>query len=224
MIRSLLLRRQFLSSSIAALMLPLSGPCARGATSSGGIFPRPFAGSDTISSFASGLFWAEEKMPPALNRAIDAELARTNVPADGVAAERYRAEFFAWLAMRVIAPRTLRRAGYEALAVGCEDERELRPGGAAAVAQNTIGREFCRSPMPRLARIAYGATAHTSTCRFYASHQKMETVAGTGTYLARALLEPFSENDPSAADSAWIWNFAVAAINAMTDLSAGRSA
>ena len=79
-------------------------------------------------------------MPPALSRAIDAELALTSQPVHDIAAERRQAEFFGWLAMRVIAPRTLRRAGYEALALGCERERDFRPGGAAACAQHTIGR------------------------------------------------------------------------------------
>lgn len=225
MIQPTLHRRQFLTASIAASALALSGFNARRATLEGSIFPRPFAGSRTISSFASGLFWSEDDMPLALSRAIDAELARTDVPAESVAEERCQAEFFAWLAMRVIAPRTLRRAGYEALAAGCENERDFQPGGAAAVAQHTIGREFRSSPiMPRLASFAYCSSAHTSTCTFYVGHDQLETVIQTGTYLARALLAPFSHEDANAADSAWIWSFAVATINAAADLSRGKPA
>jgi hypothetical protein len=126
--------------------------------------------------------------------------------------------------MRVIAPRTLRRAGYEALAAECENERDFRPGGAAAVAQHTIGHEFRSSLTPRLARFAYGACAYTSTCDFYAGHDQIETVTETGTYLSWALLEPLSYEDASVADSAWIWKFAVATINAATDLNRGEPA
>ena len=152
-------------------------------------------------------------MPLALSRAIDAELARSDVPAVSLAKERRQAEFFAGLATRVIAPRFLRRAGYEALASECETQRDLRtPGGAAAVAQHTIGRE-CRSPMPRLASIAYGASAHASTCAFYARHGEIETVMQTGNYCARALLSYFDHKDAVAAESTWIWDFTVTAIN-----------
>lgn len=223
MILPVLHRRQFMSAGIAAFTLVLSGPCAFGATPEEQVFPRPFAGSRTISGFASGLFWSEDDMPPALIRAIDAEFARTNETADSAAAERRQAELFAWLAMRVVAPRTLRRAGYAALAAACESERDLRPGGAAALARYAIGREFRSSRTPRLAEIAYGASAHTSMCAFYASHEEMEVVAETGTYLARALLEPFSYQDASAAEPAWIWNFAVATLNAATLLGRGQS-
>ncbi|MDA0990646.1 MAG: hypothetical protein O3A51_07840 [Verrucomicrobia bacterium] len=211
-------RRQFLAAGIAGFTLALSAPYALGETLTGRIFPRRFGGSRTISSFATGLFWSEDEMPMALSRAIEAELARTNVPADSVAAERSHAEFFARLAMGVIAPRTLRHAGYEALAAGCEGERDFRPGGAAALAQHTIGYEFRSSEEPRLASFAYCACAHTSTCAFYAGYEEMETVVQSGTYLARALLAPFSYEDASATESAWIWNFAVATINAATHL------
>lgn len=229
MVHSTLHRRQFLTVGVAATTLGLSAFGALGATLEGRIFPRPFAGSRTISSFASELLWSrllrsEDNMPLTLSRAIDAELARTDAPADSVAEERSQAEFFAWLAMRLIAPRTLRRAGYEALAAGCENEPSLRPGGAAAEAQHTIGREFRSLPTPRLASFAYGASAHTSTCGFCAGHDRIETVTQTGTCLARVLVTPFAYEDANAADSAWIWNFAVAAINATTDLNRRKPA
>ena len=146
------------------------------------------------------------------------------MPAVSLAKERRQAEFFAGLATRVIAPRFLRRAGYEALASECETQRDLRtPGGAAAVAQHTIGRE-CRSPMPRLASIAYGASAHASTCAFYARHGEIETVMQTGNYCARALLSYFDHKDAVAAKSTWIWDFTVTAINVAAGIDSDNAA
>src|SRR5258706_9388698 len=120
MIKSALNRRQFLTASLAGALSAASGLNATsGAALEGKIFPRPFAGSRTVASFASGLFFCEDVLPLTLSRAIEAELARTDVALDSLAEERQRAEFFAWLAVKCIAPRALRRAGYEALAAGC---------------------------------------------------------------------------------------------------------
>ncbi len=80
-------RREFLTTGFAVSALALSGFGARGATIGRRILPRPFAGSRTISSFASGLFRSEDDMPVELRRAIDAELARTDVPVDSDAKE-----------------------------------------------------------------------------------------------------------------------------------------
>lgn len=137
-----------------------------------------------------------------------------------VADERSSAKLFASLAMRVIAPRTLRFAGYEALAAACENERDMRPGGAAAVAQHTIGRDLTADPLDRLRGSAYGACADTSTCVFYAGCDEIETVIQTGLYCARALMRTFGdedEEDASAEESEWIWNRAVASINLAAD-------
>ncbi len=163
-------------------------------------------------------------MPAALRRALDTELARTDVPIDSVAQERSSAKLFASLAMRMIAPRSLRRAGYEALAVACENERDYCPGGAAALAQHMIGREFSSTNTPWPASSAYGACAHASTCAFYAGQDEIETVIQAGTYSARALISLFpydddgaAYDDTSAEESDWIWNRAVASINLATE-------
>jgi len=225
MIQSTLHRRQFLAAGIAAAALALWGTSASGGVNSEvRIFPRPFAGSRTISGFADELLFtdellhAENKMPLVLRRAIEAELARTDAPLDNLAKERCQAEFFAWLAVRTIAPRTLRRAGYETLAAGCENVRDFRPGSssAMAVAQHTIGREFSSVSMPRLAHFAYGASAHASTYAFYAGDDEIEVALRTGEYCARALVQPFSWEDADDIETARIWGFAVAAINAGT--------
>ncbi len=182
MTRSTSSRRDFLTGSLAVSALALSGLGARAATQAGSIFPRPFVGSRTVSNFASILYWYEDQMPAALRRALDNELARTDVPIDSVAQETSSAKLFASLAMRMIAPRSLRRAGYEALAVACENERDHCPGGAAALAQHMIGREFSSMNTPWPASSAYGACAHASTCAFYAGQDEIETVIQAGTY------------------------------------------
>ena len=206
-------RREFLSASIAASAIALGGLGRGSATFERGIFPRTFAGSRTVTSFATGLLFAEENMPLALTRWIDAELARTDVQLHSHAQERRQAEFFGWLAIHVVAPRALRRAGYEDLAVGCEKARDLRPGGAASGAQHTIGREFRSSLFSPRVQVAYGASAHASTCAFYATHDEIATVFEAGHYCARAIVETFCCEDPEAAETAWSAGFAVAAIN-----------
>ena len=207
-------RRQFLTTGLAVGLSTLCGFGVGGATLEGKTFPMPFAGSRTVANFASGLFFCEDDMPISLSHALDAGLARTDVVPDSHAEERRRAKFFAWLAVRCIAPRTLRRAGYEVLAADCKNQRDLLPGGACATAQHTIGKQYAYAhPMPRLASFAYGASAHASTSAFYASHDDIKIVTDTGTYCARALLEPLCDENANAAELATIWDFAVRAIN-----------
>jgi hypothetical protein len=171
------------------------------------LFPRSFAGSPTVSSFASGLFFYEDVMPIALKGAVEAELARTDDTSDSEIEERRSSEFFAWLTVRVIAPAYLRRAGYHHLAADCEKQSDLWNGRlASATAQHTIGKQYACSSTPRLASVAYGARAHAATAAFYAGHKDMQTVIETGHYCARALLEGLSYDDTSAADTAQIWD------------------
>ena len=131
-----------MTTGIAGAVSALSGFRAGGTVINETFFPRPFAKSRTVSSFADGLFGAEDDMPPGLGSAIETELSRSDLQPDDDTKERRRAEFFASLAVRVIAPRTLRRAGYESLATECENQRDFRPGGAAANAQHTIGKQY----------------------------------------------------------------------------------
>jgi len=99
MIQSTLNRRQFVTTALAGALYAQSGVSALGTIFEGSIFLRPFAGSHTIASFAYGLLSCDDVydhvMPLTLRRAIEAELARTDVVADSVAEERRRAEFFA---------------------------------------------------------------------------------------------------------------------------------
>jgi hypothetical protein len=207
-------RRQFLTFGLAGLVCSASGFDAGAASHKGKVFPLPFAGSRTVSSFASGLFFVDERVPPELRHAIQVELDRIDVRPDAHADERRRAEFFAWLAVRRIAPRYLRRAGYEALVIECEKQADLR-GGAPARAQQTIGiehRDRASRWSPRISA-AYGACAHASTATFYAGLDEMRWVAETGNYCARALVECLSVENPDPAEQAWVWDFAVNAIN-----------
>lgn len=171
------------------------------------------------------MFFCEDAMPIVLSSAIEAELARTDVPPDSEAEERRRGEFFAWLTVRVIAPAYLRRAGYDHLAAGCEEQSDLWNGMlASATAQHTFGKQYAYSSTPRLGSFAYGASAHASTAAFYAGHEDIQVVIETGNYCARALLEGFSYEDTAPADGARIWDFAVRAINASVELDAGEAA
>ena len=99
-------RRQFLTTGLAVGLSTVCGFGVGGATLEGKTFPMPFAGSRTVANFASGLFFCEDDMPISLSHALDAGLARTDVVPDSHAEERRRAKFFAWLAVRCIAPRT----------------------------------------------------------------------------------------------------------------------
>lgn len=93
-------------------------------------------------------------MPVALSGAVEAELARTDVTPDSETEERWRAEFFAWLTVRVITPAYLRRAGYHHLAADCENQSDLWNGMlASATAQHTIGKQHACSSTPRLANL-----------------------------------------------------------------------
>jgi len=168
--------------------------------------PRSFAGSRTVSSFASGLLLAYEDVPPAMRRSIYAELDRTDgVPGDPVL-ERRQAQFFARLAVRTIAPRALRRAGYFRLAAAVSSEA-LAP----AFAQHQIGRQFAgRGCLPALASIAYGASAHAATALFYAGHDDINVAVSTGEFCALALVQALSY--PDSPEAAWIWSFATHAI------------
>jgi hypothetical protein len=219
-------RRTFLAFGVAGGIGALGAFGACGTVPDRPIVLKPFAHSRTVSSFAEGLFFCEDAMPLPLRRLIEAELARTDVVPEAPPQERERAAFFAWLAVRNIAPRALRRAGYEALAMGCENQRDFAPGDAAAVAQHTIGREHrdCRV-MPRRASLAYGASAHASTCAFYAGHEDIAVVVETGHYCARALLAgSFYDDEIDAAGATWTWNFAAMAINAALDSASGENA
>jgi hypothetical protein len=220
MIQSTPNRRQFMATGLAVALYGLSGFKACAAALEGPIFPRPFAGSRSVSTFASGLFFGDNGvMPVALSRAIEAELTRTDIPPDSFAEERRRAGFFAWLAVRHLAPLALRRAGFSELALDCEKQSDLWNGMlASATAQHAIEKWHAAAnpiprPMVRLADFAYGTSAHAATAAFYAGHEDINVVMDTGTYCARALLEPFSYEDAKPAEAEWIWGVAVTAIN-----------
>lgn len=216
-------RRHVLAGGLAVALSACGGFGPLHAAVAAPVFPRSFAGSRTVSSFASGLFFCEDAMPLTLSSAVEAELGRTALQHDSEAEERRRAEFFAWLTVRVIAPAYLRRAGYDHSAVRCEEQTDLSNGMlASATAQHAIGKQYAYSSTPRLASFAYGASAHASTAAFYAGHEDIQVVVQTGNYCARALLEGFSYEDASPADAARIWAFAVRAINAAVELGSGE--
>lgn len=214
MIQPALKRRQFLSASIGVFTFPLSSLYGDGATPEKEIFPRPFAGSRTISNFAHTILY-NDHTPPALAQAIEAELARTNVPAESIATEQYQAEFFACLALRVIAPFSLRCVGYEELAASCENARGFKSGEAAACARYDIGGKY-HGIMPLLAQNAYGASDHAATLFFFARDGH---VWEAGEQFAFTLRDAFSGENEHVPEASLMWNFAVEAINAMTNPS-----
>ena len=157
----------------------------------------------------------DEEMPLPLRRAIDAELDLADVVPETPTQERQCAEFFAWLAVRSIAPRALRRAGYDALAADCENQPIPSNGGSAcSIAQHAIGTQYACSLEPPLAALAYDASAHASTAAFYAGHEDIAVVTQTGCFCAYALLHgSFYDYDIDMVEASWLWDFAVTAIN-----------
>lgn len=234
-------RRTFLTLGIAGGLCALGGFGAPGATLDEPIVLKPFAQSRTVTTFAQGLFFHEEAMPLTLRRAIEAELARADVPnrwywekhpaggasrpdSDADREERRRAAFFAWLAVEYLAPLALRRAGYEQMAIDVASGT-LPPAGA----QHTIGRQYARRglrPMPMRASCAYGTSAHASTTAFYADHRDIDVVAQTGYFCARALIDAsFYDDEIVVTDAAGVWDFATLAINTaigLPDAGAGE--
>jgi hypothetical protein len=211
-------RRHILATGVAGALCTLTGFGPFSAALAAPVFPHPFVGSRTVSRFADSLFFYEDVMPVALRRMIEAELARTDIAPDSPVEERLRAQFFAWLAVREIAPRALRRAGYDRMAVEVANGK-LHPAGA----QHAIGKQYAYSPTPPLAGDAYGACAHASTARFFADHEDIEVVIESGHYCARALVSTLPEEDDEAKHS-WIWDFAVRTINTARDVSSDADA
>lgn len=224
---------------LAALALPLAATAssdARGQPRQPTYFPRPFAGSRTVVAFAEELLSLESLMPIALNRAIHVELARPITRMDSVNDEQRRAEFFSWFAIKTIAPRHLRRAGYEEQAAECESATVLWEGGlAAAGAQHTIGKASRASQcLPQLLQFAYSASAHAcnSTLDEYqlihAGEQRTEWVAQSGWHCARALTASlafaFEGEDADPTELAWVLETTVSLINRAMMVSAGAVA
>ena len=120
---------------LAALTFPLPSAAHSGAHSQprqSAYFLHPFAGSRTVSAFACELLGLESLIPIALYRAIHIEFSRPVARMDSSEDERRRADFFAWFAIQTIAPRHLRRAGYDEQAAACESASDLGEGGHAA--------------------------------------------------------------------------------------------
>lgn len=242
---SALNRRNFIRSGLLGGLGALGGS---GALAAEVVLLKPFRYSHSIQRFVMSLFWYEEFMPRPLLYALEADqfppedawpLHMKEEPAifgaframlqdpQHAAKERQRAEFFAQLAVRNIAPRALRRAGYVAQADAC-----AAPEGpwnlAAAGAQHHIGhcdrkRDVAegRGPqiMPRLDSLAYGASAHAATTAGHARADEIETVVEAGRYCGLALTSSvFWGDEIEPADEVWVWNFAAKVINAAVDL------
>jgi hypothetical protein len=62
-------RRHVLTGGLPLALSACGGFGALDAAVAAPVFPRSFAGSRTVSSFASGLFFREDAMPISLNRA-----------------------------------------------------------------------------------------------------------------------------------------------------------
>ncbi|WP_395665340.1 hypothetical protein [Methylocella sp.] len=138
-------------SGVGAGLCAIGAPVAPGALREGPVVLKPFAHSHVVASFAQGLFFCDDAMPLPLSQALEAELARTDMPndtpfswsqdgdgerakRDGDRQERRRADFFAQAAVDYFAPLALRRAGYGHMATDVAS-RTLRPSEA----QHMIG-------------------------------------------------------------------------------------
>lgn len=177
---------------------------------------KPFAHSRTVSRFAKRLFLYKDAMPLTLRRAIETELARTDVVRETTAQEREHAAFFSRLAVRNIAPRALRRAGYEQMAADLANEMRFPEMAQHAVEWGDAQGNPRPGAMSWLESCAYGACAHASTTEFYARCDDMGAVFDTGPSCARALLAASFYDDDLVAED--VWNFAARAINAAINL------
>lgn len=227
-------RLTFLAFGLAGGLSALGDFDVHAAVPDGPTVLKPFAHSRTVTTFAQGLFdhwhFADETNFPPLRQMIDAEFIRTGTPnihywnyhpaigpapkdseADKI--ERRRAAFFARLAVEYIAPRALRRAGFEQMAADVAGGM-LSPAGA----QHAIGRKYAHCETPMLANCAYGASAHASTAAFYAAHRDIDVVTQTGYFCARALLDASFYDDVAVENPDEVWNFAAAAMNTAIEL------
>jgi len=227
-------RRRFLASGLAGGVLAWAGPGVYGALPEGPMLLKPFTHSPTVSLFAHGMFWCGGGNPPLLLE-IEAQLERAGNPIDRyelwrpaadtgalqpdrpvTASEHQRAAFFARLAVEHLAPRALRHAGYEEMAVDVASGA-LDP----AEAQHMIGRQYrdCSVMQPLPASGAYGTCAHASTTALRAAHRELGEVAQAGYYCARALESVLCLGDEDVLpDDARVWDFAARAINLAIDL------
>ncbi len=224
-------RRSAMTAAMALVLAPSGRSMARSAPRVPTLFPRPFAGSRTVTTFVQELLGHEWLVPIPLARELHIELTRPITQYDSYADEVQRAEVFAWFAIRTIAPRYLRQAGYGLEAENCERQTSLREGAlAAATAQHTIGHDqrvrYDRGGVRTFAppeHFAYGASAyacnsaHDPTCFVGMPPTPVEWIAQSGWQCARALTQSFAsvydgeEADP--VESAWVWDAAVSVIN-----------
>lgn len=220
-------RREFSFTGIGAIVVSFGESTELTSTSNRAFILRPFSFSRTVSELAAWATMEGIPVPQPLQRTIDAESARPAVRLESPADERKRAVFLAWFAVGLIAPRHLRRAGYDTLALNCEKQPDLQSAGnAAARAQYTIGRDCLHRTgggMPALLDVAYATCSHAATAAFYARAADIQTVVETGRCAAHALTSPiFLDEDGSGyrtdpGEATWVWDSLVHAINtAMT--------
>jgi len=219
-------RRRVIGAGVAGIALSKWGVGAAMGLPRGGSVVRRIAESQTVVRFVHGLGDGEGSDPPQwFTDWCEASVRHERPPID-ISIERERAEFFARFAVGVVAPHYLRTAGYNDFAAACECDTDLRATRrSAARAQQSIGiiqrirharHGYRHIDDPQREIMAYSAAAHTSSARFYALMDDEEFFPDAGYYAGCALSAGLSYDDPLEADpaeTAWLWNLALLAIN-----------
>lgn len=211
-------RRSILRGGFAGLASAICPPAFAGVPNipaSREWFVRPFSSSLTVTRFVLEIWWYYELLPSDLMEAISSELERTDVTPDSLDIERKRAEFFADLAVHVIAPHYLRMDGFEELAASCENERDLkRAGRNACLAQHAVARLF-RRPLHEEQLIPFSTDpcSHAAHAVWVIENENPNFVASAGMHCGRAIFGVFRSEDPTEVDFQMYLNMALKAAN-----------
>ena len=228
-------RRHFVATGLAASAMSFTGADVRAmSTEESRILPR-FTDSAVVSKFAWTIFTTTKPdMPPALSEEIlgvmpeiVGQLRKFDARGTLSAADRRRAKFFARVSTSVIAPYTLRRAGYEGLARACEVETFSgadKEDCAAEHAGRTIGFEnlMRTKPMTAIRNSAKEACRNAANAHLSFLSGESRCLLGIAQSCAGALYY-VRENDEvrridKTADK-WVWNTAVAVIRQAISIS-----
>jgi hypothetical protein len=186
-----------------------------------GSLPRPFSATETMRRFCWPLLAFSKTMPEDMRRRLQGVVdacPEIDCTADN---ERPGAERIAMIAVRVFAPRALRRAGYHDHAAECESAVEIEAAGrAACLAQHTIGMEHRDAWLSDTAQSAYGAAGHAANAIIAAASLEERWLPDAGERAASALLcfdEAPQEDD---AERSWVWPAALGAIASCMSIGA----
>ncbi len=241
--KSIISRRQTLASAAAFALPSFGSTSADSVPTAVEILPHSLTCSFTIRRFVEAQRCGPRSMPIALDMALNVEPEEQGpsvweIHDDTILhLEERRAEFFSWFAIRTIAPRHLRRAGFHAEADTCEWQTiPWRGEIAAKAAVRSVGRHAHRNGMSPLSEIAYKATSFAwytvrddtriadLDMRRGVARNRM-WISNSAWHCGLALTTPFARDleDVDACEAAWIWTTAVQLINAAAMITRGNA-